>query len=55
MAEGDLITADWSLEYRGLLMAGEGEIAIARIEGLVDLPPVRSGDQPLLLRRRLPT
>lgn len=50
MAEGDLITADWSLEYRGLLMAGEGEIAIARIEGLVDLPPVRSGDQPLLRR-----
>lgn len=50
MADGDLIVDDYSLEYRGLLLTGEGEIAITRIEGLVDLPPVRSGDQPLLRR-----
>ena len=32
MAKGDLITSDWAIEYRGLLLAGEGEIAMVESE-----------------------
>lgn len=50
MAAGDLITSDYEIEFRGLLTGGESDIALVQIEGLVDLPPVRSADQ-ILLRR----
>lgn len=50
MAAGDLITADWEIEYRGLLSGGDNPIALVQIDGLLDLPPVRSADQVLLRR-----
>lgn len=50
MPVGDLVVADWELEYRGLLTGGDNPIALVQIEGLLDLPAVRSADQ-ILLRR----
>lgn len=50
MAAGDLVVADWQVEFRGMLCGGDQPAALARVEGLVDMPPVRSSDQ-ILLRR----
>ncbi len=50
MAAGDLITGDYEIEFRGLLTGGDTGAALVQIEGLVDLPSVRSADQ-ILLRR----
>src|SRR5690606_30936486 len=41
---------DYSLAYPGLLLTGQHASAITRVEGHVDLPPIRAGDQPLLRR-----
>lgn len=53
MAAGDLITGEWELEYRGLLLGGDTAYPLAQIEGLADLPEVRFGDRPLLRRHGL--
>lgn len=53
MAAGDLITGEWEVEYQGLLLGGDTDYPLAQIEGLANLPDVRSGDRPLLRRHGL--
>lgn len=50
MAEGDLITGDYELEYRNLLLGGSSSYGIASIDGLADLPAIRFVDTPRLQR-----
>ena len=47
MAAGDLITGDWQIEYRGLLLGGETDYRI-NDTNLARMPGIRSGDQPRL-------
>ena len=44
------VSADWTAEYRGLAIGDGTPFDIARVEGLLDLPLVRSGDRLLLSR-----
>ena len=53
MAAGDLITADWELEYNGLLVGADTDYPVAQISGLLDLPDIKSGDQDRLRRNGL--
>jgi len=53
MAAGDLITADWEMEFRGLLMGGDTAYSIASISGLLDLPEMSNSDQDRLRRHGL--
>ena len=48
MAVGDLVTADWQLEFGGMLIGDSTDYSIAVISGLAELPNVRSNDQILL-------
>ena len=50
MAIGDLVTADWECEYQLFAFGGDSDYALARIQGLVDLPTISSGDRGRLLR-----
>lgn len=53
MAVGDLVINTWEVEYRGLKIGGDSPYMFVRIEGLADLPEVRSADRPLLRRHGL--
>lgn len=53
MAVGDLVVDTWEVEYRGLKIGGDSPYMFVRIEGLADLPEVRSADRPLLRRHGL--
>lgn len=53
MAAGDLITTDWEMEFRDLLMGGSTSYSIVSVEGLLDLPEVTSSDQARLRRHGL--
>lgn len=53
MAVGDLVTADWELEYQSFAFGGDSDYSVARIEGLVDMPAMQSGDRNRLLRHGL--
>ena len=53
MAVGDLVTADWEMEYQGFAFGGDSDYAIAQIQGLADLPAITNGDRSRLLRHGL--
>ena len=53
MAAGDLITADYEMEFRGLLMGGTTDYSITGIDGLLGLPDIVSADQGRLRRHGL--
>lgn len=53
MAAGDLVVADWQMEYGGVLFGDSSAFAIARIEGLLDTPELRSSDRQRLRRHGL--
>jgi phage-related protein len=46
MAEGDLITADRQIEWRGLLLGADRIYGLRTLEGWVDLPSLRIGIEP---------
>jgi len=48
MAVGDTVTEDWDIEFNGLALGEGTPFLVALVEGLADLPAVRSGDQTLL-------
>lgn len=50
MAAGDLVTADWQVEYRNLLTGGDTTYSLVQVEGLADMPAVRPADQALMRR-----
>lgn len=53
MAVGDLVTTDWMVEFNGDVV-GDGEVAsLVMVEGLSDLPAVRTADKELLRRHGL--
>ena len=52
MAAGDLITADWELEFNDLLIGGDTDFSVASVEGLLDFD-VRTSDRELLRRHGL--
>lgn len=45
MAAGDLITADWQLEWRGVLLGSGTPYGWSELDGWLDLPGMRIGDQ----------
>lgn len=53
MAAGDLVTADWQIEYGGLLLGDGTVFDIVRVEGLLDLPEVQTTDRQRLRRHGL--
>jgi hypothetical protein len=53
MAAGDLITTDFELEFRDLLLGGDSAYSIVGITGLLDLPRISSADQQRLRRHGL--
>lgn len=53
MATGDLVTADWQAEYNGVALGDGTPFLIAQIDGLLDLPEVRSADKVRLRRNGL--
>lgn len=53
MAVGDLVTTDFMLEYNGLVVGDDEDISLARVEGLTDLPSVRTADRTVLRRHGL--
>lgn len=51
MAIGDLINdVDYTLEFNGLLLGGDSNYNLIKIEGLLDLPSIRSADKDKLRR-----
>jgi hypothetical protein len=50
MANGDLISADWQMQIGDLLLGDGTSYNLTKIEGLADLPPIRSGDRDRLRR-----
>lgn len=46
MAAGDLITADWQIEWRGVLLGSGTPYGWRELDGWLDLPGMRIGDQP---------
>lgn len=50
MAAGDLITGDYELEYRGLLLGGDTVFSLVEGNGFLDLPEIISADNQLLRR-----
>lgn len=50
MAAGDLITTDWQMEYDGALWGDLTDLALVKVEGVLDLPGVTSGDRNRLRR-----
>lgn len=50
MAAGDLITTDWELEYRDLVVGGDNAISLVSIKGLLGARSVSSSDQTRLRR-----
>lgn len=46
MAAGDLITADWQCELNGLLLGEGTPYGVLSIDGLGDLPEIRTADDP---------
>jgi hypothetical protein len=53
MPAGDLVVADWQMEYGGVLFGDTTSYSIARIEGLLDTPELRSADRQRLRRHGL--
>lgn len=53
MAAGDLITADWEMEYGGLLIGGDTSYSVAQVTGLLDIPDIQSSDRQRLRRHGL--
>lgn len=49
-AGGEQITADWQMEYRGLLIGDGTEFDFVRIEGLLDIQEMHTSDRPRLRR-----
>ncbi len=50
MAAGDLISADWQMEAKATLIGEGSAFAIVQVEGLADIPDVRTGDMTRLRR-----
>lgn len=50
MAAGDLITTDWEIEYRDLVMGGDNAISLLSIAGLLGARSISSSDQVRLRR-----
>lgn len=50
MADGDLISSDWQIEFRETLIGEGSPFALVRAEGLLDLPMLQTADR-LRLRR----
>lgn len=50
MTVGDLVTTDWMAEFNGLAVGDDEAISLVQIEGLADLPAVRSADRTILRR-----
>ena len=50
MADGDLVSNYWELEYRETLLGGSSSFALVKAEGLIDMPPLTTSDR-LRLRR----
>lgn len=50
MADGDLITENWQIEYRETLIGEGSPFALVQAEGLIDLPGLQTADR-LRLRR----
>lgn len=53
MAAGDLIAADWEMEYRDLVVGGDTAFSLRAIRGLLGVPGVVSSDQRRLRRHGL--
>jgi hypothetical protein len=53
MALGDLVTADWQLEYAGKALGDGSPFLVAKIDGLLDLPAVTTADKGRLRRHGL--
>jgi hypothetical protein len=53
MATGDLVTADWQMEYRGLALGDGSPYLITQVEGLLDLPGLTTADRQRLRRHGL--
>lgn len=45
MTAGDLITADWQIEWRGVLLGSGTSYGWSNLDGWLDLPGMRIGDQ----------
>lgn len=53
MATGDLVTADWQMEYNGVALGDGSPFLVTQVEGLLDLPDIVSGDRQRLRRHGL--
>ena len=54
MMAGELVTADWEMEFRGLLIGGfDSPYSIVSVNGLLDLPDITTADQSRLRRHGL--
>lgn len=53
MAAGDLITADWQIEFGGLLIGDGTPYSIAQVQGLLEIPELRTADRQRLRRHGL--
>lgn len=50
MADGDLVSQNWQMEYRETLLGEGSPFALVQVEGLLDLPALQTADR-LRLRR----
>lgn len=50
MADGDLVSNYWDLEYRETLIGGSSPFALVKAEGLIDMPPLQTSDRARLRR-----
>lgn len=53
MATGDLVTADWQMEYNGVALGDGSPFLIAQVEGLLSLPDIVNADRERLRRHGL--
>lgn len=50
MAVGDLVTGDWMVEFNGDVVGDDELASLVQIEGLSDLPAIRTSDKEILRR-----
>lgn len=53
MAAGDLVTAEWQIEYNGVLLGDGTPYSLVQVQGLLDVPEVRTSDRTRLRRHGL--
>jgi len=53
MAVGDLVTTDWMVEFNGDVVGDNEAASLVAIDGLSDLPAIRSADRTVLRRHGL--